>query len=202
MRRVDRLYALFCRIEKPEANTNAPEGLNILHGHRPRMRRNNGDCLMRKILVARGLCHGPAPIAHLHLERANRRVRNLRERLCIRENLVRQFRPCDGQQIGDPIAIDRNLTNQTQHIVATPSMNRLESRRIGASERKRETILGSCGTVTPGQIAARLEKPEFRHGGQCVPHEITPLVSHSRDRSDGDPISFGAYTPTGWPMSV
>jgi hypothetical protein len=141
-----------CRIKKPQTNANTAEGIEILRSYRPNLRRDDGNSLMCKVLVTRRLRHRLSPVAQLHLECAHRRAGYSCERFGIREDFAWQLRPCDGKKIGNSVAIDRNLTHQSQRIASRPSMNLGAPRRVGAGESYSETVLGRGGPITPGRL--------------------------------------------------
>lgn len=141
--------------------------------------RQNNKGLMREEAVTTGLSQGFAPVRQLALERTGARPGNPGKRLGIREALRRKRIPRHDVQIGNPIAVDGDLSSECKRSLAASLMNLFGLPTVCPRERNSETILGGSNPFAARKIMPGLAESQFRHRYQSLTHVDAParLVS-------------------------
>jgi|GEM_PF-5800200 len=156
-------YSIRLHIERPKADSEQTEGLDMLESLSDVSCWQNYYRSVSEEPIAVGLPQCLTPIAHLDLERPDDWFPVGHETRCGFDLAVPCRLPAYRDKVSNTVAVGRNLPSYHDSILACVMVQGAELCSVSLREPIREEALFSFPAVMMGQVAARFSEPQFRY---------------------------------------
>jgi len=163
-------------IKTPETYAYAYKRIQGVDGIVASIRRQDNNCLMGKIAIARCLAECLLPVEEFHLKRATGRFYNCGKSLNRRKSLLGKTRPGDCQQICNAIAIDRDLLHKRKAHFIGMFVNSCFLRKIGSRKSLGKTVFrrGHAG-IHCREVVLGLVETKSGNGNSAITHDLRKI---------------------------